>query len=461
MKQPLAILLLALAVAAPVHAQLLAPATDVPASAGLANSANAGSQPIDRIVAVVNDDVILQSELNEAVRAVQQQYASQPSQLPPANVLEKQVLDRLILNRLQIQKAQDQGIHVSDADIDQAVNGVAQQNKMTTDQLRAAVEHDGGSFAAFRKQLSDQITVQRLHQSVIQDSVSVTDSEVTNLLSSPTYKAGEVHLAHIQISTPSGADAAAIQATQAKAEAAEAAIKGGMDFNAAAIRYSDASDALEGGDLGWRRMDAIPPAFTETIASMKDGDVSPALRGPTGFNIIKLIGQRQPSRQMITEYHARQILIKPSELISAEQARQKAQDIYTRLTTKHEDFSAVAKKDSADPTTANAGGDMGWFKQQDWGTAIGQQLDKLKDNQISEPFQTDAGWDVLQRLGVRQSDLTDQIAREDARQAIGNRKSEQVYDDYLRETRSGAYIRILPPELRNTSDQTANTDSTP
>jgi peptidyl-prolyl cis-trans isomerase SurA len=457
MKQPLALLLLALAIAAPAHAQLLAPATGAAVNAD-ANSAN---QPIDRIVAVVNDDVILQSELNEAVRAVQQQYASQPGQLPPADVLQKQVLDRLVLNRLQIQKAQDQGIHVSDADVDQAVNGVAQQNKMTADQLRAAVERDGGSFAAFRQQLADQITVQRLHQSVIQDSVSVTDSEVTNLLSSPSYKAGEVHLAHIQISTPSGADAAAIQATQAKAEAAVAALKGGMDFNAAAIRYSDASDALEGGDLGWRRMDAIPPAFTDTIASMKDGEVSPALRGPTGFNIIKLIGQREPSRQMITEFHARQILIKPSELISADQAQQKAQDIYTRLTTKHEDFAAIAKKDSADPTTANVGGDMGWFKQQDWGAAIGQQMDTLKDNQISPPFQTDAGWHIIERLGTRQSDLTDQIARENARQAIGNRKSEQAYDDYLREMRSGAYVRILPPELRNPDDKTADANSTP
>ena len=456
MKQTTAFLLLALAIASPVHAQLLpgaaANATTAPATA---------NEPIDRIVAVVNDDVILQSELNEATRSVQQQYASQPGQLPPANVLQQQVLDRLILNRLQIQKADDQGIHVSDADVDQAVNGVAQQNKMTADQLRTAVEHDGGSFAQFRQQLADQITVQRLHESVIHDSVSVTDSEVTNLLSSPTYKAGEVHLAHIQISTPSGADAAAIQASQAKAAQAVAALKGGMDFNAAAIRFSDASDALDGGDLGWRRMDAIPPAFTDTITAMKPGDVSPALRGPTGFNIIKLIGQREPSRQVVTEYHARQILIKPSELITPEQAQQKAQDIYNRIVNKHEDFAAVAKKDSADPTTANAGGDMGWFKQQDWGTSIAQQVDALKDNQVSQPFQTDAGWNILQRLGTRQSDVTDETARNEARQAIGNRKSEQAYDDYLREMRSGAYINILVPELRSADDQASATSTSP
>jgi peptidyl-prolyl cis-trans isomerase SurA len=442
MKQSVALILLALAITLPAHAQLLTPAASA-------------SQPLDRIVAVANDDVILQSDLNDAVHSVQQQYASQPGQLPPMDVLQKQVLDRLVLMRLQIQKAQDQGVHVSDADIDQAVAGVARQNKMTPEQLRAEVERSGSNFAAFRQQLADQVTVQRLRESVVHDSVSVTDSEINNLLDSPTYKAGEVHLGHIQISTPGGADAAAIQASQAKTEQALAAIKGGMDFNAAAIRYSDAPDALEGGDLGWRRMDEVPPAFAEAIGTMKPGDVSPALRGPTGFHIIKLIAQRQPSRQMVTEFHARQILIRPSELVSATQAEQKARDLYNRIVNKHEDFATLAKENSKDDTTANAGGDMGWFQQQATGTVIAKELGELKDNEISQPFQSEAGWHVLQRLGSRQSDLTDEIARDQARQAIGSRKAEQAYDDYLRDLRSNAYISILVPELRDAGNQPA------
>ncbi|MBB6186477.1 peptidylprolyl isomerase [Rhodanobacter sp. MP7CTX1] len=440
MKQPIALLLLALAIILPAHAQLLTPAAPA-------------SPPLDRIDAVVNDDVILQSELDDAVHSVQQQYANQPGQLPPMDVLRKQVLDRLVLMKLQVQRAQDQGIHISDADVDQAVAGVAQQNKLTPEQLRTEVERNGNSFAAFREQLAEQITVQRLHQSVVRDSVSVTDGEIDNLLSSAAYKGGEVHLSHIQISTPSGADAAAIQASQAKAEQALAAIKGGMDFNAAAIRYSDASDALDGGDLGWRRMDEIPPAFADTVGSMKPGDVSAALRGPTGFHIIKLIGQRQPSQQMVTEFHARQIMIKPSDLVSQAQAEQKAQELYNRIVNKHVDFATVAKEDSKDDTTANAGGDMGWFQQQAWGTTIAQQLDQLKDGEVSKPFQSEAGWHIVQRLGTRQSDLTNQIARDQARQAIGNRKSDQAYDDYLREMRSNAYINILVPELRDTDSQ--------
>lgn len=437
MKQPLALFLLAVAsaTALPAHAQLLPQAQ--------------ANKPLDRIVAVVDDGVILQSELDDAVRSVQQQYASQPGQLPPVDVLQRQVLDRLILMRLQVQRADEQGIRVSDADVDQAVSAVAQQNRMTPEQLRAAVEQDGSSFASFRKQLSEQLVAQRLHESVVRDSVSVTDSEINNLLASPTYKAGEVHLAHIQISIPSGGTAADIQSAQTKAQAAMDAIKGGMDFNAAAIRFSDAQDALDGGDLGWRRMDEVPPAFADAVGGMKPGDVSPALRGPTGFHILKLVETRAPQRQVVPEFHARQILIKPSELMTPEQAHQKAQELYNRIVNKHEDFAKLAKDNSKDNTTANAGGDMGWFPQQAWGSIIAQQLGQLKDDQVSQPFQSEAGWHILQRLGERQSDRTDEIERDQARQAIGNRKAEQAYEDYLREMRSNAYVDILVPELRD------------
>jgi peptidyl-prolyl cis-trans isomerase SurA len=438
MKQPLALFLLAIATATalPAHAQLLPQAAQ-------------GKQPLDRIVAVVDEGVILQSELNEAVRSVQQQYASNPGQLPPMDVLQRQVLDRLILMKLQVQRADDQGIRVSDADVDQAVAAVAQQNHMTAEQLRAAVEADGNSFAAFRRQLSDQLVAQRLHDSVVHDQVTITDSEINNMLASPSYKAGEVHLAHIQISLPAGASASDIKAAQDKATQAMDAIKGGMDFHAAAIRYSDAQDALEGGDLGWRRMDEIPPAFADAVGGMKAGDVSPAMRGPTGFHILKLIEQRQPSRQVVQEFHARQILIRPSELMTPEQAHQKAEDMYNRIVNKHEDFATLAKENSKDDTTANNGGDMGWFMQNDWGSTIAQHLNELKDDQISQPFQSEAGWHVLQRLGTRQSDRTDELERNQARQAIGNRKAEQAYDDYLREMRSSAYVNILVPELRD------------
>jgi peptidyl-prolyl cis-trans isomerase SurA len=449
MKQILAYSLLAASILVAVpsaHAQLM-PSAQQPASGAVA-----GNGSLDRIVAVVEDDVILQSELNEAINAIVRQYASNPGQLPPQDVLARQVLDRLILMKLQVQRANDQNIRVSDQDVDQAVANVAQQNKMSADQLRAAVEQDGYSFAAFRQQLSDQIIAQKLHESVVRDQVTVTDAEVNNLLASPTYKAGEVHLAHIQISTPAEGGPNDIAQAQAKAEEAIKAIKGGMDFNAAAIRFSDAPDALEGGDLGWRRLDEVPPAFADAVASLKPGDTTAALRGPTGFHILKLVDTRQPGRQIVTEYHARQILIKPSEIVTPEQAEKKAQDIYNRVVDKHEDFTKLAKDESKDNTTANNGGDMGWFAKDAWGQAIATQIDQLQDNQVSKPFQTDAGWIVMQRLGSRQSDLTDELQRNQARQAIGNRKADEAYENYLRELRSSSYVDIRVPELRDPDD---------
>ncbi|MET4676827.1 MULTISPECIES: peptidylprolyl isomerase [unclassified Luteibacter] len=458
MKQILSYSLLAaslLVAMPPAHAQLM------PSAQPTASGATAGNGSIDRIVAVVEEDVILQSELDEAINAIVRQYASNPGQLPPKDVLARQVLDRLILMKLQVQRANDQNIHVSDQDIDQAATNVAQQNKMSLDQLRAAVEQDGYSYAAFRQQLSDQIIAQKLHESVVRDQVTVTDAEVNNLLASPSYKAGEVHLAHIAISTPANGGAADIAQAEVKAAEAIKAIKGGMDFNAAAIRFSDAPDALDGGDLGWRRLDEVPPAFADAVATLKPGETTAALRGPTGFHILKLVDTRAPGRQIVTEYHARQILIKPSELVTPEQAEKKAQDLYTRIVDKKEDFAKLAKDESKDNTTANNGGDMGWFAKDAWGQAIATQVEQLKDNEVSHPIQTDAGWIVLQRLGSRQSDLTDQLQRDQARQAIGNRKADEAYENYLRELRSTSFVDIRVPELKDPNDKPASTASTP
>jgi peptidyl-prolyl cis-trans isomerase SurA len=232
-----------------------------------------------------------------------------------------------------------------------------------------------------------------------------------------------------------------------------------MDFNAAAIRYSDASDALEGGDLGWRHIDEIPPAFADIVARMKPGDVTPPMRGPTGFHILKLVGQRAPGKQVVTEFHARQILIKPSELVTPAQAEQKARDLYQQLTAKHADFAKLAKEDSDDDTTANAGGDMGWFQEGAWGQLITQELDKLKDGEVSPPFKSEMGWHLIQRLGTRQADRTDEMRRNQAREAIGNRKAEQAYEDYLRQLRSSSYVDIRVPELRDPTRAAAGSSS--
>jgi peptidyl-prolyl cis-trans isomerase SurA len=403
------------------------------------------TQPLDRIVAVADDNVILQSELDAAVANVLRQYRSNPQQLPPHDILERQVLESLIMLRLQVQRAKDTGIRVSDTDIDQAVQRVAANNKMTVDQMRASLAQEGLSYVDFRNHLSDQLLVQRLQQRVVQGQVNVSDSEVDILLASNSLKSGEVHLQHILIGLPNGADATQIAAARAKADEVEAKIAGGMDFTTAAIQYSSAQDALQGGDLGWRRYDEVPEAFANLVEGMHDGQVAQPIRGPSGFHIVKLVGKRADSKQVVTEYHARHILIKVDELTSSDEAKKTIDDIRHRIVDGHEDFAAVAKKDSQDPNTAGGGGDMGWFPIEQYGTQVANQLAVLKDGEISQPFRTEVGWHILQRLATREQDRTEEARRAQAREVIRNRKAEQAYEDFMRQLRSESYVEIRLP----------------
>ncbi|HWG11433.1 MAG TPA: peptidylprolyl isomerase [Rhodanobacteraceae bacterium] len=431
--------LLTFGVAASASAQLLG--ADNPPGSQQENAT------LDRVVAVVNDDVILQSELDEAVANVQHQYAQTPGQLPPPDVLQRQVLERLILNKLQVQRANDNGVQVSNDELDAAVASVAQQNKMTVDQLQQAMAQDHVDYSSFRANLRDQLLIQRLRQQVMQDSAQVSDAEIDNMLANPAFKAGEVHLAHIDIGLPNGADADAIAKAQAKADKVEADLKSGKDFRAEAISSSDAQDALEGGDLGWRRVDELPAAFASQIDQMQPGEVSTPLRTPDGFTIVKVMEKRSAdARQIVTEYHGLHIMIKPSALVSDQDAQNHINQIYHEVVDQHQDFSTLAKKDSQDPSTANIGGDMGWFMQDDWGSEIGKRVATMQPNQVSQPFKTqDGSWHLIQLLGTRQTDKTSDIQREQARQAIAVRKGTEAYQQFLRDLRSDAYIDIRLP----------------
>ena len=408
-------------------------------------------QPLDRIVAVAEDDVILQSELDRAVASVLAQYQKNPQQLPPRDVLERQVLESLIMLRLQVARAKDTGIRISDADVDQAAQRVAANNKMDVAQLRASLNHDGMSYDDFRKNLREQLTVQHMQQRVVQGQANVSDAEVDILLASNSLKAGEVHLQHILIATPNGADAAQIQSAHDKAEKVAKEIAGGTDFTAAAIQYSGAPDALQGGDLGWRRYDEVPEAFAELVEGMQPGQVSQPLRGPSGFHIVKLIDKRADGKQVVTEFHARHILIKTSDVVSSDEALKVATDIHRRIVDGHEDFAAIAKHDSQDPASAGGGGDMGWFPVDQYGTRVAEVVSSLKDGEISQPFQTDVGWHVLQRLGTRQQDRTAETKRDQAREIIRNRKAEEQYENFLRQLRSESYVEIRLPGAESTT----------
>jgi peptidyl-prolyl cis-trans isomerase SurA len=395
--------------------------------------------PLDRIVAVVEEDVILKSELDRAVNNLANQFASRQSPVPPREVLERQVLDRLILIRLQIARAEGTGIRVSDSEVDQTIANLARQNNMDLNQLRASLAHDGYSFDEFRSTMRDQLTVDHLKQRFVQARVNVTDTEVELLLAGGGLKRGEVRLSHILIGVPDGAKPEQLAAAREKAEKVHKEIEGGLDFAAAAIRYSEGQQALEGGDLGWRRYDEVPSVFADVVANLKPGEVTQPLRGPSGLHILKLVDQRENSKQMVSEYHARHIMVKVTEVVSNDEAMNSIKNI-TRRIQGGEDFAKLAKQFSEDKASGTLGGDMGWFALTAYGTKVAEVLDKLKDDELSQPFQTDAGWHVMQRLGARQVDKTVELDRQQARDSIRNRKAEEEYDVFLRQLRSEAFV---------------------
>jgi peptidyl-prolyl cis-trans isomerase SurA len=404
------------------------------------------SEPLDRIVAVVDEDVVLQSELDRQVSRVTTQYANSPQQLPPRDVLEHQVLERLILQKLQVTRADSSGVKVSDAEIDQALTGLAAQNKMDLSQLRAAIQAQGMDYEQFRRGVRDELVVQHLRQRVVQSRVQVSDAEVDTVIKNGALHRGQLHLGYILISVPDGATPDQIETARKKADETKQQIDGGMDFAAAAIRYSDAPNALEGGDLGWRNVDELPQAFAQAADAMQDGQVSAPIRGPNGFHIIKMLGKRADAgAQVVTEYNARHILIKVTELVSSEQA-EKAAGAARQKVVGGEDFAKVAKEVSQDTTTARLGGDLGWFAGDAYGTRVGQLIQTMKKGEISQPFQTDAGWHVMQLVDTRSTDKTNDVQRDQAKNTVFQRKAEDEYESFLRQLRSEAYIEIrLPP----------------
>ncbi|MET4679804.1 peptidylprolyl isomerase [Stenotrophomonas rhizophila] len=403
------------------------------------------SQPLDRIAAIVDEDVVLQSELDRAVQNIKAQYAGRENQLPPDDVLSRQVLERLVLVKLQVARAESSGIKVSDQELNQAINAIAQQNGSTLDALRQRLASDGLDFNDFRNSVRDEITVQRLRQSFAQSRISVSEGEVDGALKQQAAVGTQYHLAHILIGLPEGATAEQITTGQKKADGVKALLdKGEIDFNAAAVRYSDSPNALEGGDLGWRSLDEIPNAFAQMMKDMKSGDVVGPLRGPSGFQLLKLVEVRDASAaagagHTITEYHARHILVRITDQQDNAAAKAKIDTLRARIAGGAE-FDAVAKESSEDNNSKGQGGDLGWFPADAFGPDFGKQVEGVADGGVSQPFRTDAGWHIVQRVATRQTDATTDNQRAQIRETIGRRKLEEEYNRFLQELRGEAYV---------------------
>lgn len=418
------------------------------------------AQPLDRIAAVVDEDVILQSELQRAIANIKAQYAGRENQLPPEDVLSRQVLERLVLVKLQVARAQGSGIRVSDQELNQAMNSIAQQNGSNLDALRQRLAHDGIDFNDFRASVRDEITVQRLRQSFAQSRISVSEGEVDAALKQQATVGNQYHLAHILIALPDGASADQISTGQKKADGVKALLdKGELDFNAAAVRYSDSPNALEGGDLGWRSLDEIPQAFAQMMEKMKPGEVVGPIRGPSGFQLLKLVEVRDSSsaaasEHTVTEFHGRHILVRVDDHQTDAAAKAKIDTLRARIAGGAE-FQTVAKESSEDNNSKGQGGDLGWFPADAFGPAFGQQVSGLQDGGVSQPFRTDAGWHIVQRVATRQTDVTTDNQRAQVRETIGRRKLEDEYNRFLQELRGEAYVSF------RSGDRAENTATPP
>ena len=419
-------------------------------SAAAPARAQSVTAPVDGIVAVVDEDVILRSELDQALGNITRRFAQNPQQLPPRAVLERQVLDSLITQRLQVARAESAGIRIADAEIEQTIAGIAAQNNLTLPQLAAQLQRDGLTMAGFRTSLREELMTQRLRQGIMRSRVQVSESEIDLQLAAQAEAGGrEFRLSNIVVGLPNDATPAMLAEAQSKIEGVRALVeRGEMDFAAAAIRYSNAPNALDGGNIGWRRATEIPPQFLQLLEGMQAGQMSQTIRGPSGLQIVRLDEVRaggEIARQVEQQFKARGLLVRITELVSAEEAMAKVVAARARIEA-GEDFATVARELSDDTMSRNQGGDMGWFAKDAWGSAIAQQLDQLADGQLSQPFRSDVGVHLLLREGVREQDVTEQVRREQAREAVSARKAEDEYERFLRQLRDEAYIdnRLAP-----------------
>lgn len=402
-------------------------------------------QPIDRIAAVVNEDIILRSELDRAVANIRAQYAGREEQLPPPDVLERQVLERLVLVKLQVMRAQETGVRVGDQEIEQAIAGIAAQNGISVETLRGRVTSDGSTFAEFRNSVRDELLIQRLRQRFAQTRVNVSEGEIEAALAASQAAGQQFRLAHILVAVPEAATPEQIATAERKIRGVKGLIdRGEMDFAAAAVRYSDSPNALEGGELGWRSADEIPSAFARLVQGMQPGQVTEPIRGPSGYQLVKLVEVRdaaQAEPRMVTQYNARHILVRVDDDTSDAQARAKAQTLAARLAG-GADFAEVARAESDDRSSQARGGDLGWFTVEQFGADFGQRVAALQDQQISEPFRSEAGWHIVQRLSTRETNAGDQVRRAQITETIGRRKLEDEWNRFLRELRGEAFVDV-------------------
>ena len=407
------------------------------------------AQLVDRVVAVVNKDVITQTELNARTQVAIHQLKRQSTELPPQAQLRNQVLERLIMEHIQSQIADTVGIRIDELMLDRAITRIAESNKLTMADFRKAIAEEGLSWEEFRETIRTEMTLSQLREREINSRIVVTDAEIEEALQqkvSAEQASSEYLIAHILLRAPEGASPEQWKAVNKRAEDLMQRIMHGEDFGKLAASFSDAQDAMNGGVIDWRQLRRLPELFAQRIPSMKKGDISPALRSPVGLHVFKILDVRQveQKRTEVEQTQARHILLRPSEALSEETIKRRLNDLRDRIKN-GADFAALAKSNSADLSAAK-GGDLGWLNPGDTVPDFERAMNALKPGEVSEVIESPFGWHLIQVIARRKADVTDDLNKTEVYKAIKERKADEAYEDWLRQQRDMAYVEIRPED---------------
>jgi peptidyl-prolyl cis-trans isomerase SurA len=405
------------------------------------------AQPIDadRIVAVVNSEAITLFELRSRQAMVERQLRGQNVPLPPADVLEKQLLERMILDRVQMQFAKEVGLQISDGELDAALARIAEGNHLSVAEFKAALERDGVAWLKFRDEIRQEMTISRLREREVDNQITISESEIDNYLDNASRPGGSeeiVQVAHIVVRVPEQADAAELARSRERIDNAVHQLQSGEDFGRVAASFSDAPDGLAGGVMDARPIDRLPGLYADAIKDLKPGETSAVLRSPAGFHVVKLLDRRGGAlpTEPLKQTHARHILIRVNEVVSDDEAKRKLESLKERLDN-GADFAELARLYSNDLSAAK-GGDLGWLYQGDTVPDFERAMDGLKVGEVSQPIRSPFGWHLIQVLERRTQDASADRMRLLARQALRARKSDEAYQDWLRQMRDRAYVEL-------------------
>jgi len=400
---------------------------------------------LDRVVAQVDEGVVLQSELDSQMTMISQRLIEQGVELPPDSVLRQQVLERLVLTEIQMQRANDLDIRVSDEQLNGALVNVASRHNIPFNDLPAVLAAEGIEYGAYREEMRREMIMGQLRQRDVESRVNVTPRELDQYLAKQSERLdanAEYELAHILISLPGNATPEQIKTAETKAQDLYRTLLQGADFGKTAVASSESRDALEGGYLGWLKSGEVPTLFADIIPTLGKGQVSEPVRSGSGYHLLKLMGLRGVEPVIVSQIHTRHILIMTNEILDSESAHKKLQDIRKRIVEDGEDFGAVAKAISDDPGSAAEGGDLGWATRGRFVKDFEDVADTLEENEISEPFKTQFGWHILQLLGKRDHDSTAENRRNQAFQALRQRKVVEQTEIWMRRIRDEAFVEI-------------------